>query len=161
MCLCRRRKTMDTTNQPAGWRWRRFRPRHLVLRNPLAILPLINLGLLILLFMVMGLAFVLQPGIVVQLPVAEFVAGAPYGARVVTLTRDGLAFFNDDRIPLESLGAALHQAGRRDAALILTVQADARVPYGDIVRVMNMATAAGIRQINLAIRPSFGEASLP
>jgi len=74
--------------------------------------------------------------------VAEFVAGAPYGARVVTLTRDGLVFFNDERIPLESLGAALHQAGRRDAALVLTVQADARVSYGDIVRVMNMATAA-------------------
>ena len=138
-------------------RWRRFRPKYHFVRSPFAVIPLINVGLVIVLFMVSGSAFVLQPGVMVQLPVGDFVSGAHYGSMVVTLTQEGMVFFNDERMPIEGLAFAFSQAAHRNQDLVLIIEADVRVPYGTIIRVMNMATAARIRHVNLSTRPSIGE----
>jgi biopolymer transport protein ExbD len=145
----------------AGLRWRRFRPQHRLGRGPVPVLALVNLALLLILFLVWGSKIVLRPGMIVQLPVAAFVAGAPYGQIVVTVTQEGQLFFNDDRIPLDRLGPALARSVQKNKDVFMTVEADARVSYETVVRIMNLATAAGVRQINLATRPSFGEEVMP
>ncbi len=124
-------------------------------------MALLNLVLLLMFFLVVGSKIVLQPGMIVNLPVAAFVSGAVYGNMVVTITQEGQVFFNDDRIPLDRLGSALSGAVRHNTETSMTIEADARVPYETIVRIMNLATAAGVRQINLATRLSFGEEVMP
>lgn len=146
----------------AGDRWRLFRPR-----RPWTVwgsglwLPLVNVVLVVGLFVVLDARFVLQPGIGVRLPAAEGVTGAPYGALVVTLTQEGLVFFNDERRSLETLAFDFQRAGRAPAESALTIEADARVPYGTVVRVMDMAMAAGVRHIHLAARPAPAESLMP
>ncbi|NLB59851.1 MAG: hypothetical protein GX806_02045 [Lentisphaerae bacterium] len=146
---------------PPSLRWRRWRPRYRWRHGPLPLLALLNVILLLLLFMLWGSRFILQPGMLVHLPVAAFVSGASYGPLVVTITREEQVFFNDDRVSWERLGALLSHAVQKTRPASLTIEADARVPYETIVRVMNSATAAGLPQINLAIRPSFGEEIMP
>lgn len=152
---------MATTTIKAGLRWRRYRPKRRVFAGPISFIPLVNIALLLVIFMLLNSGFVLRPGFVIQLPTAEFVAGGRYDAKVVTLTQEGLVFFDDERWPLEDLAQAFMQAASKNRDLSLTVEADSRVPYGTVVRVMNMATAAGIRQVNLATRPALGEEILP
>ena len=152
---------MTSTREQACIRWRRYRPRRGVFRNPLGIVPLVNLALLIMLFMLLHATFVKQPAAAVQLPTAAFLGGAPYGLMVVTLTQEGLFFFNDERVALDDLATAFSKVVRDQKATAITIEADVRVPYGVILRVMNMATAAGLQQINLATRPSFGEEVMP
>lgn len=138
-------------------RWRRFRPKSLFFHGPMPLIPLINVAFVIMLFMVLDFAFVLQPGVVVQLPPADFVSGAHYGSMVVTLTQEGRVFFNDEWMPMEDLAFAFSQAAHRNQNLSLIIEADASVPYGMVVRVMSIAAAARIRQVDLATRPTFGE----
>jgi len=152
---------MNSAREQAGIRWRRYRPRQRLFHNPLGILPLVNLALLIMLFMILHASFVRQPASAVQLPGAAFINGAPYGLMVVTLTQEGLVFFDDERTALDDLAAAFSKAVRDRQATAIMIEADIRVPYGAIMRVMNMATAAGLQQINLATRPSFGEEVMP
>ncbi len=121
------------------------------------VLALINVAAATALFMTMDSAFVLKPGVIVELPSADFVSGSHYEAMVVTLTQEGKVFFNDEWMPLNELAFAFKQAAHRKQQLSLIIEADARVPYGTVVRVMNMATAARIRQVNLATRPFTGE----
>lgn len=147
--------------QQTGLRWRRFRPKYRLARGPMPVIALVNVGLLIALFMVWGSEIVLRPGMIVRLPVAAFVSGAAYGQMVVTITQEGQVFFNDDRTPLDRLGPALVRAVQKNKDGSMTIEADARVPYETIIRVMNLATAAGVRQVNLATRPSFGEEVMP
>ena len=147
--------------QQAGLRWRRFHPKYRLYHGPIPVMALVNVALLLMLFLVWGSNIVIQPGLIIQLPVAAFVSGTPYGHVVVTVTQEGQLFFNDDRTPLDRLGLALSHAVRQNKDLSLTIEADARVSYETIVRVMNLATAAGIRQVNLATRPSFGEEVVP
>ena len=152
---------MTSVREQAGIRWRRYRPRQRLFHSPLGLMPLVNLALLIMLFMLLHASFVRQPSSAVQLPTAAFLAGTPYGLMVVTLTQEGLFFFNDERVTLDNLATALRNAVRDQNTTAITIEADVRVPYGVILRVMNMATTAGLRQVNLATRPSFGEEVMP
>ena len=152
---------MTAGTEQAGIRWRRYRPRQRLFHNPLGLMPLVNLALLIMLFMLLHASFVRQPSSAVQLPTAAFLTGTPYGLMVVTLTQEGLVFFNDERMALDDLATAFGKAARDRKATAITIEADIRVPYGVIMRVMNMATSAGLQQVNLATRPSFGEEVMP
>ncbi|MFA5042923.1 MAG: biopolymer transporter ExbD [Kiritimatiellia bacterium] len=152
---------MTSSREQAGIRWRRYRPRQRLFHNPFGLIPLVNLALLIMLFMLLHASFVRQPSSAVQLPTAAFLAGTPYGLMVATLTQEGLFFFNDERVTIEELASAFRHAVRDRKTTAITIEADVRVPYGVILRVMNMATTAGLQQINLATRPSFGEEVMP
>jgi len=152
-----RDKNMRQPIEQIGRKWQRFRPKRRVFHSPVSVVPLINVALVIALFMVLDSAFVLQPGVMVQLPVSQFVSGSHYGSMVVTLTQEGMVFFNDERMPIEGLLFALSQEAHQNQDMTLIIEADARVPYGMVIRVMNIATAVRIRHVNLAVRSSFGE----
>jgi biopolymer transport protein ExbD len=152
------------TKRPASQvtsRWRRYQLKSQLMRSPFTAVPLLNVFLLILLFSVYGSAFVLKPGINVQLPVGAFNNGTYYDAMVVILSQEGNVFYNDECIPIESLGGAFRSTRTKLNTFQLTIEADQQVPYASIIRVLNMATAAGITNVYLSVRPSFGEEIMP
>jgi len=152
---------MENNIPPSGRRWQRFQLKSKLFRNPFALMPLLNVCLLIFFFAVFNSVFVLKPGIKVQLPVGSFQQGTPYTSMAVILTQEGLVFYNDERMSLDSLGNALRMSAGKNNSLQLTIEADLRVPYDTIIRVLNMAAAAGISNIFLSVRPSFGEELMP
>ncbi len=138
------------------------RPQRRLTVGPLGlVVPIVNVALLAVMFLILKSGLVLPLSVNLQLPQSEFTAGTHYNTMVLVMTQEGLIFFNDNRIPLEELAFALNQAAHRNRQAGLSIEADLRVQYGMVIRVINMAMAAGIRQINLAIRPAFGEELLP
>ncbi len=131
---------------------RRFFPRHRLRRDLLDAASLANVVLLVLMFFISRAGFVLQPGIAVNLPAAAMTGGANYGSLVVTVTQEGLIFFNDERVTIDGLVAELEDQVHRDADLTLVIEADARVRHGELVRFYNLAAAAGVKKIVLATR---------
>ena len=129
--------------------------------NPFAFIPLLNIFLLIFFFVIFNSSFVLKPGINVQLPAGAFQQGALYNSMAVILTQEGLVFYNDERVGLDSLANALRSSAGKNKSLQLTVEADLRVPYDRIIRVLNMAAAAGVSNVFLSVRPTFGEELMP
>lgn len=80
---------------------------------------------------------------------------------VVILTQEGNVFYNDERLPIESLGSAFRSTKEKSGAFQLTIEADLQVSYDSIIRVLNMAAAAGVTNIYLSVRPTFGEEIMP
>lgn len=152
---------METDMHQAGRRWRRFQLKSQLFRSPFALISLLNVFLLIFLFTVFNSTFVLKPGIKVHLPVGSFQQGSSYSSMVVILTQEGLVFYNDERMSFDSLGNALCLSAGKNNSLQLTIEADLRVPYDTIIRALNMAAAAGISNIFLSVRPTFGEEFMP
>jgi len=148
---------MTASAPTARDRWQRYRPQARIACGPPVLAPFVNLALLIMMVMLLHSYFVRQPAAAVSLPAAPFLNGASFRLLVVTVTQEGLVFFDDERIPLHELGAALARAIQERRIEAVTVEADARVPYGVIMRILNMATAAGLQRVNLAARASFGE----
>jgi len=141
-----------------GFHQARYRPQRRLGRSWLDAAPLVDMALILLLFFMLSSSFVLQPGITLDLPVAPFDSGTPYGTLVVTLSREGLVFFNDERGTLDGLRGAFASAAQEDPEARLLIEADGSVPHERLVRVYNLAVAAGIRKVTLATRlPGMGE----
>ncbi len=89
---------------------RRFPVGHRLAHGPFEAVPLINVVLLLVLFVLLHMPFVLQPGIVVDLPASAFTEGMPYGGLVVAVSQEGMVFFNDERTTMDGLSSAFSQA---------------------------------------------------
>ena len=162
--------TSEAQDRPFVWRakgFRQYRPPNRISRGMVSVAPWVNLALLLLLFYMINAPFILQPGVRVDLPEAPFTDGTRYGHVVVVLSqeaadraagREEIVYFDDERFILgrpgqpERLRAAFVDAVRKrpDAAMVL--EADRRVEHGTIVRLLNMAAEAGVREVNIGAR---------
>jgi len=116
--------------------------------------PLVDVVFLLLIFLVLSSPLVLQPGIgVLDLPASNTPATASFQGMVVTVTRENLIFFNNQRTSLDELRKSLQAAARQFPRQELIIKADRQVPHGTIVQVMNLALEAGITAVNWATRP--------
>jgi len=131
---------------------RRFRPANRRMRGVVDAGPLADIVLLFFFFFILVSPFVMQPGVRVELPGAEFTDGATYGSLVVTLSQEGLVFFNDERTTLEGLGPAFKQSVHDRSEASLLIEADGRVRHEVLIRIYNLAREAGIQDVVLASR---------
>ena len=132
--------------------------RYAYARGPVDAAPLLNVVLLLFIFFALGSAFVLQPGIKVDLPRSPFVVGAPAQSVILTLLAapdhrdpatgqmvagESLLFFNDEALTLADLPNRLDSVGsaRGLEGKTLLIRADRSVPNGLLVEVMNVAMA--------------------
>ena len=119
-------------------------------RPAINITSLIDVMFLLLIFFMVSTTFAEHPGIKLQLPTA--VTGEPSRLEPLTLTIDknGRMFLNDVAVNEKELRAKLEVAAKKpDATLVL--RADKEVPYGHVIRSMDISRQSGIRRITSLI----------
>ncbi len=114
--------------------------------------PMVDVVFLLLIFFVLSSSFVLQPAIKVFLPPSPVKTTGTFRGQVVTVTRENLLFFNEQRTTLEALQKSLQAAGQQRVQELI-IKADKQVPHGTVVQIMSMAVEAGIPVVNIATRP--------
>jgi biopolymer transport protein ExbD len=147
----------DTPEQPVRERLFHLRPHFRRQRTAsagllLQVAPWVNVVLLVLLFFIVNSGFVLQPGVAIDLPSTPMTGGARYSAQVVTISREGMMFFNDSPTTLAGLKAALARGRAAGDDETLVVEADASVSHRTLMAVYNAALEAGISKVVLATR---------
>src|SRR5919109_2272638 len=105
--------------------------------------------MLVLLIIFMITAPIMQGGVDVDLPRAEVRPLSPKEGMVVTVDRTGRILvdqtpvsYNDFRVTFRSLVATRKPEG-------VYLQADSRVPYGEVVRVLAVIRTAGVQNVGL------------
>ena len=105
--------------------------------------------MLVLLIIFMLTAPIMQGGVDVELPRAEARPLSPKEGMVVTVNREGRIFvdqtpvsYRDFRVTFRSLVATRKPTG-------VYLQADERVPYGEVVRVLAVIRGAGVQNVGL------------
>lgn len=131
----------------------RFHRNVKMLRGQLDAGPFIMVFFLVLIFVLLA-SLTYTPGVHVRLPVADDLPGTDQPTVSVAVDLQNRLFFGNQLVSeaelSERLRAVVHSSPE---PLTLLVQADRDVPYDTLVRVVQMAREAGIREALLATLP--------
>lgn len=144
----------------------RFKPRSRIANPFLQIVPWLNIIVIIALFLVLAKRVTLQPGVVFNLPTGPFQEGLRQGLTLIMLhVKQGegeartFVFFDDvryrpgDEREEEQLRQELRQAASRPGGRQALLFADRNVPHGDVMALVRVVRSAGIRTVNVALKP--------
>lgn len=154
-----------------GWTvngFRHYRPENRLNHGLVTAAPWVSFVLLVAGYLYFLAPNVLQPGVAVQLPESSFTDGRHYGHNIAVLSlpmagradRDEIFFFDDQRYlgreasEMDALRSTLAAAWSQKPNLPLVIEADRDVRHDTIVKLFDMASEAGFREVNLATRPS-------
>jgi biopolymer transport protein ExbD len=114
-------------------------------------ISLTDIIFLLLIFFLLSSTFVLQPGIKVQLPVtAEQPDISSEKSIVISITRDGAVYLNDDMVNRIELGALLRRLVMDVGNPIVVLRADKSILIEDLVEIMDIAKSAGADRFVIA-----------
>lgn len=115
--------------------------------------PLVDV-MLVLLIIFMITAPMLQQGMDVDLPVATGAPTAQEESQItLTITKQGQIYLNQTGYALEALRPKLQALYKTRLSRDLFLRADADVPYGTVVRVMDEVKKAGILKLGMITQP--------
>ncbi len=148
----------------------RFKPRSRLGHGLISLAPWLDAALVFFMFSLLNGQMLQQPGVRVVLPRGPLSAGTRLGMVAVVLAvpdpESGrpreIVFFNDQRFlvehgeQVEALRASMAATGMQHPGEPLTLQADARVSHGTVVRLMELAGEAGIAEVSVAVRADGG-----
>ena len=107
--------------------------------------------MLVLLIIFMVITPLLQKGVDVRLPVAEFPSDHPDNESAVTVAvrKDNTVYINMVPVAESELTTKLSEAFEGKSEKILFLKADEALEYGDVLRVMDLCRDAGADDIGL------------
>ena len=114
------------------------------------IVPLVDV-VLVLLIIFMVTAPLLQGGLDLKLPKASSTGIDMHEGLVLDVLVNGSLRMGDRTVSEDQLDAALAEAGA--ASRPVFVRADARVPYGNVARILGRVRHAGVSNVGLVTEP--------
>lgn len=131
---------------------RRFLPRRRTGRGFLTGTVFLDAALLFSAFVLTTSHFVLKPGIALNLPAAAQTDGIQFNNMVLSISHEGLFFFNDEQVKPTALESVLRSAIKDHPDTALILEADAATPQASTASVYDAAARAGFRQVFIATR---------
>jgi len=120
------------------------------------ITPLTDIFLVLLIIFMVSASVMVESSIHVDLPQAQNTSPENKGV-IVTYTANHELFVNSKDVAEGDLGSALTDALGRVDAKIVVFQGDRTVLLGDMVKILDIAKAAGADQIAIAAKRTVGE----
>ena len=119
------------------------------------IIPMIDtMFFLLVFFMIATLSMTIQHGMPVSLPTAESSTDTIAEHVSLTLTREGLLYYNKEAITLQELEIRLANLRQSSSDPSLLINADEQVPHGRVIKVMDLIRLSGITSMGIATQPS-------
>lgn len=112
--------------------------------------PMADIVFLLLIFFMLTSAFVLEPGIGVNLPRAVTAEDQIRQKHVLTITRDRTLLLDQDVVSFTTLRRILEDTYSGEKNKLLIVRADENVPHGLVVRALDISRQAGVKYLAIA-----------
>lgn len=122
-----------------------------------ALIPAIDIFILIATFLTLSGNFLYQPVVKVELPPRVTQNIVAMDNPTVALTPKGVIFLNGRKVSKEGLSILLQLTAeltmKKGGEHILIIKADENVPYKDVVEIIGIARDSGMKQITMATKP--------
>ncbi len=121
----------------------------------LNMIPLIDIALTLLIILMITSAFIKKPGVALKLPSSQTREGTPESNKdlVVVVTKEGQFFVDKTLLTDASLQARMASLAIRNKEARVLLKGDRDVPYGRVMRAMDLARQAGLTRVVLPTDP--------
>ncbi len=117
----------------------------------LGIAPLIDIVFLLLIFFMVTSHFDLASGVRLQLPeMSSRLTDEPRKELTVLMDRDGNTYLEGDLVESGELEASFRKRVQSKGLESIILQADTDVRHGSVLRIIDLARAAGVRSVVIA-----------
>lgn len=125
-----------------------------LLRPRLDTTPMTDLVFLLLVFFMLSSAFMVEPGIKINLPKAKTAEISPERNLLVTIVGPGKIYIGDKPVTMNNFQSELQLAlfGRRDRTVV--IKADKKVEYGIVVNILDIIRQSGAEHLAIAAEKS-------
>jgi biopolymer transport protein ExbD len=115
------------------------------------LVPMIDVLFQLILFLFVSTTFAVLPGINLNLPQSTTAEGTKTNGITITVSADGELYVNADKIPIDNLDAALESLSVSvpKETVPVSLEADALVPNGTIVKILDSLRRTGFTGVNL------------
>ncbi|MBN1670117.1 MAG: biopolymer transporter ExbD [Kiritimatiellae bacterium] len=110
--------------------------------------PLMDLTFILLITFIITFPLIEQ-GIPVNLPRGEAEEMDPLRSRTITVDRRGRVYLDDVPVTTERLAGEMKVLGKSDPGATVLVRADASIPYGDLMKILQILHRAGLSRVAL------------
>ncbi|HEY3915182.1 MAG TPA: biopolymer transporter ExbD [Verrucomicrobiae bacterium] len=122
------------------------------------IVALIDVLIVVLIFLMVTTTFKQQPSVTLTLPESkEAKQGAAPNIRLVTISKQGMLFFEKDPVTLAKLQQDLNDAVKANPNTTIAINADTDAPWGQVVKVRDAAGAANIKEVISYVKTGQGQ----
>ncbi|MES2461486.1 MAG: biopolymer transporter ExbD [Armatimonadota bacterium] len=121
----------------------------------LNMIPLIDIALTLLIILMITSAFIKKPGVALKLPSTQTREGVPESNKdlVVVVTKEGRYYIDSAPQTEAALQARMTQLAARNKEARVLLKGDRSVPYGRVMRAMDLARQAGLTRVVLPTDP--------
>ncbi|KZN31776.1 ExbD/TolR family protein [Pseudoalteromonas luteoviolacea] len=117
--------------------------------NEIDLAPLLDVVFILLIFFIVTTVFVKETGVEVNKPSAVSSERLEKNVFLIAITNDGQVIYGGANIGVHGIRSTLEHLNRKDARPLI-IQADKSVTTDLLVKVIDQAKLAGIKNINLA-----------
>ena len=118
------------------------------------IIPMIDtIFFLLVFFMISTLSMARFTGVQVNLPKATSGGQPPSETAVISVTKEGQLFFNQNTVSEEALHQSLRAELAKNPELMVVINADDGVQHGRVVAIMDQARQTGAGKLSIAVKP--------
>ena len=115
----------------------------------LLLTPLVDMVFLVVIFFMLNTTLSINPAITVDLPEAYTSQAVIEAEIVVTLTASGEIYIGKQTVARQRFAAELKKEMVRLQRTDIILQAEAMLPYRDVVEIMDLARLTGVESISL------------
>ena len=122
-------------------------------RDPdIGIAPLVDCVLLLLVFFLLTSSFSENRGLTIDLPDSATARAAENANIAIRVLETGEIVLEGEPIPIGALATALRRVVARRGKRPVLIQADRRVPLGEVTKVIDSVRMAGLETVSIATR---------
>jgi biopolymer transport protein ExbD len=113
------------------------------------IISLIDVLIVVLIFLIVTTTVRQQPAVKLALPESkQQKTGSTENSMVIYIPKSGPIFLKKDPVTFDQLQGALTQAMEKNPETTVSISADTDAPFGQIIKVMDVAKAAHVRNMS-------------
>ncbi|MBN1962906.1 MAG: biopolymer transporter ExbD [Deltaproteobacteria bacterium] len=116
--------------------------------------PLVDVVLVLLVILMVSSTYIVAQTLKVTLPHSKSTDGAAQKPTTVSIMKDGSLRYNDEKLDDDELARRLKEAVQNDNEMSLVVSADADVPHGRVVHLLDIAKLNGVSKFAINVMPT-------